>query len=116
MFVNTDIFKEGERGVLIPNWKVKYHHVDVPLLIIGAPAYPLLEWIMKPYSDTGRLTSQQLRLNYWLSRACNVAENAFGCLKARWHCLLKCNDSSLEHVCLQIAACCTLHNIWGAFS
>ena len=86
-------FKEGERGVLFPNWIVKYHHVDVPLLIIGAPAYPLLEWLMKPYSDTGRLTSQQLTFNYRLSRACNVAENAFDCLKARWHCLLKCNDS-----------------------
>ena len=111
VFVNTDLFKNGDRGVLFPNWKVHYHHIAVPLLIIGDPAYPLLEWLMKTYSDTGRLTRQKLYFNYRLSRARNVAENAFGRLKGRWRCLLKRNDSSLEHTCTQIAACCTLHNI-----
>lgn len=115
VFVNSSLFKDGDRGVLFPNQMVKYHHVDVPLLIIGDSAYPLLEWLMKPYSDTGRLTSQQLNFNYQLSRARNVSENAFGRLKARWRCLLKRNDSSLENVCVQVAACCTLHNICETF-
>ena len=111
VFVNTDLFKDGDRGVLFPNTPVKYHHVEIPLFIVGDPAYPLPEWLMKPYSDTGRLTPQQLNFNYRVSRARNFLENAFGCLKARWPCLLKRNDSSLEHVFVQIAACCTLHNI-----
>ena len=95
-----------DRGVLFPNRPVKYHHVNVPLFIVGDPAYSLLEWLMKPYSDTGRLTPHQLNFNYQVSRARNVVENAFGRLKARWRCLLKLNDSSLERV---RPDCCLLH-------
>ena len=106
VFGNTDLYKYGDNGHLFPNCKVRYHNVDVPLLVIGDPAYPLLEWMMKPYSDTGRLTRQQLNFNYRLSRARNVVENAYGQLKARWRCLLKRNDSSLQNVCPD---CCLLH-------
>ena len=115
VFRNTDLYKYGDNGRLFPNWKVQYHNVDVPLSVIGDHAYPLLEWVMKPYSDTGRLTRQQLNFNYHLSRARNVVENAYGRLKARWRCLLKWNGSSLQNVCVQIAACCTLHNICESF-
>ena len=73
----------ADKGLLFPNWKVQYNNVDIPLLIIGDPAYPLLEWLMKPYSDTGRLTRSQLNFNYNLSWARNVVEKAFWCLKAR---------------------------------
>ena len=34
VFVNTDLFKNGDRGLLFPNRPVNYHHVDVPLFII----------------------------------------------------------------------------------
>ena len=115
VFTNTDLYKDGEKGVLFPNSKVSYHGVDVPLMIIGDPAYPLLPWLMKPYSDTGRLTREQLNFNYQLSRARNVVENAYGRLKGRWRCLMMRNDSSIDDVCIQIAACCTLHNICKTF-
>ena len=78
VFINTHLFKDADKELLFPNWKMQYNNVDVPLLIIGNPAYPLLEWLMKPYSDTGRLTRQYLNFNYRLSRARNVVENAFG--------------------------------------
>ena len=58
VFTNTDLYKGGENGVLFPSSKVSYHGVDVPLMIIGDLAYPLLLWLMKPYSDTGRLTRE----------------------------------------------------------
>ena len=85
--------------------------VSVPVHLIGDPAYPLLTWLMKGYSHTGQLSRSQLNYNYRLSRARNVVENAFGRLKGRWRCLLKRNDCDLEFVKLQVAACCTLHNI-----
>ena len=111
MFANTDICRKAQDGLLFPSWKRKIKNVDIPVVLVGDPAYPLLPWLMKPFADTGQLTREQVRFNYRLSRARNVVENAFGHLKARWRCLLKRNDCDLELVQIQVAACCTLNNI-----
>ncbi|XP_063965752.1 peroxisome assembly protein 10-A-like isoform X2 [Lytechinus pictus] len=84
---------------------------DVPLMILGDPAYPLLPWLMKGFADNGRLTEDQTNFNYRLSRARMVIEGSFGRLKGRWRCLLKRNDSALENVTNIVGACCTLHNL-----
>ena len=52
----------------------------VPVVILGDPAYPLLSWLMKPYTGSG-LSDRQRKLNYRLSRAHVVVECAFGRLK-----------------------------------
>lgn len=46
-------------------------------MIIGDPAYPLLPWSMKRFSDNGYLTSDQTKFNYRLSGARMVEEGAF---------------------------------------
>ena len=78
VLVNSELYKKGERGDLFPQMSKRINDVLVPLVILGDPAYPLMSWIMKPYSDNGRLTRQQSVFNYRLSRARVLSENAFG--------------------------------------
>ena len=47
-------------NTLLPNWKGTIVDVDVPLVMLGNPAYPLLPWLMKgfPGPDNGNLTRE----------------------------------------------------------
>ena len=111
VLTNSQIFHETEAGRLFPNITKSINGKDIPLLVVGDPAYPLLPWLMKPYSDTGQLTDKQRRFNYRLSRARIVVECAFGRLKGRWRSLLKRNDMNIHFLPTYVAACCILHNI-----
>uniref|UniRef100_A0A8C9XNI3 Zgc:113227 n=1 Tax=Sander lucioperca TaxID=283035 RepID=A0A8C9XNI3_SANLU len=71
----------------------------------------LANWLMKPFSDTGRLTTEQHTYNYRLSSARLVVEMSFRRLKGRWRCLLKRNDCKLELSKRMALTCCVLHNI-----
>ena len=93
-------------GVLLGQNKVTISGCDVGHHLIGDPAYPLQEWLMKPFSDTGRLTQEQHNYNYRLSSARSVVEMCFGRLKGRWRCLLKINDSKLELSKTMALTCC----------
>ena len=75
---NSKLFQEAEAGTQHPDIKKTICGIDVPLLILRDPAYPLLLWLMKSYTDNGRLNAKQWRFNYQLSRASMVVECAFG--------------------------------------
>ncbi|XP_073699849.1 uncharacterized protein [Garra rufa] len=79
--------------------------------IIGDAAYPAQPWLVKPFTDTGRLTEQQDMFNARISRARVMVETAFGRLKGRWRCLLKRNDCDLDLAREMVVACCILHNL-----
>ena len=50
--------------------------VRVPPLIVGDSAYALSDWLMKPYTDNGNLTREQVNFNKILSMTRVVVENA----------------------------------------
>ena len=47
VLANSEVFKKGQNGALLPQQPKLITGVSVPLLIVGDPAYLLLSWIMK---------------------------------------------------------------------
>ncbi|XP_061565182.1 uncharacterized protein LOC133419782 [Cololabis saira] len=107
----SDLWEVLGDGELLSQKKVTISGCDVGHYLIGDPAYPMQNWLMKPFSDTGRLTPEQRTYNYRLSSARSVVEMCFGRLKGRWRCLLKRNDAKLELAKKMALTCCVLHNI-----
>jgi hypothetical protein len=110
VLTNSDLFAKGQEGTLLPHLSRNINGCSVPLVILGDPAYPLLPWLMKGYPE-GNLNAKKRNFNYRLSRARFVVENAFGRLKGRWKCLAKRNDTTVQFLSTQVAACCILHNV-----
>ena len=58
-------------------------------------AYPLKEFIVKPYAYRGDLNLHEKRYNFSLSKSREVVENTFRKLKGRFQCLSKRLDTSV---------------------
>ena len=84
--------------------------VQVPLVILGNLAYPLLRWLMKPYPNNELTTVSEKACNYRQSRALMVIDNTIGKLKGQWRCLLKQLDFHIDNVPNVVASCITFHN------
>ena len=94
-----------------PTLTWKQYEMGRSALIDLLLAYPLLPWLMKPYTATCRLTREQRHYNYQHSRARMVIENTFGRCKATWRTLHQRIDVATEDVTTVILACFTLNNI-----
>ena len=97
VFANSSLYKKAVAGNLLPHWPKVINGTEVPLVILGDPAYPLKTWLMKPYLDHPGITTKEKIFNYRQSRARMVVENAFGCLKGRWRCLVKQLDMEVSN-------------------
>lgn len=108
---NSPIFQSAEERTLLPDSTELFNTIDVPLLLIGVPAYLLKRWLMKAFPNVAGLNERQKKLNYRLSRARMTVECAFGRLKGRWRCLLMRLDCHLCNASAIVTACCTLSTI-----
>ena len=115
VFANSSLYAKASKQQLFPSWSHNLDGVDIPLVILGDPAYPLLPWLMKPYIENEHTPADQKLYNYRQSRARMVVENAFGRLKGRWRCLLKWMDFKLENIPTIVATCVVLHNMCEMF-
>ncbi|XP_065437712.1 uncharacterized protein LOC101931329 isoform X1 [Chrysemys picta bellii] len=109
VFRNSGLFRRLQEGIYFPDHKITVGDVEMPIVILRDPAYPLMPWLMKPY--IGALDSEKELFNYPLSKCRMVVEYAFGRLKGRWRSLLTRSDLSETNIPIVIAACCVLHNL-----
>ena len=101
--------EEGTLG-LPPPEPLPHDDHPMPYTIVGDDAFPMREWLMKPYPH--RFMSKEERIfNYRLSRARRVVENAFGILAHRFRCMLKTFQQKPQNVETIVMACCVLHNL-----
>ena len=99
MFTDSTLFHKGKEGTLYPSCNKNISGLSVPLVILGDPVYPLLPWLMKPYSNNGHLTSAQK--GRIVVEMVDLKEDGVFCLNG-----LVCLDKTP----MIVAACCVLHN------
>lgn len=83
--------------------------VSSPYVFVADDAFPLTNYIMKPYSHK-ELTEGQRRFNYMLSRNRRVVENAFGILANRFQVLFAPIFREPNEAIKVALACICLHN------
>lgn len=112
VFRNSSLYTSVCSGAFIPDTTVyqMISGVRVPPLILGDSAYPLKDWLMKPYVDHGNLSREEINFNNLLSITRVVVENVFGRLKGRFNSIGKRLDLNANNCCTVTAACCVLHN------
>jgi hypothetical protein len=73
--------------------KLPLSDMELPFVILGDEAYPLLSYLMRPYPKRQLIESRRL-FNYRLSSVRRVVESAFGILAGKWRILNKPIETS----------------------
>ncbi|XP_034681329.1 protein ALP1-like [Vitis riparia] len=87
---------------------VRNHHVRP--YIVGDWCYPLLSFLLTPFSPNGSGASGQNLFDAALMKGRSVVVEAIGLLKGRWRILQDLNVG-MNHAPQTIVACCVLHNL-----
>ena len=79
--------------------------------ILGDSVYPILNWVLTPYRDTGHLTPAQRRYNTTQASIRSIVERAFGLLKGRFVRLRYIHQKEVLTIVTTVFASCVLHNV-----
>ena len=111
VFRNCNLYSALEQNTLnIPKESVLPGTQQLfPFVIVAEDAFPLREYIMKPYSQHS-LTAEKRVFNYRLSRARRTVENALDILANRFRLFMTPMNLSPEKAEVVTLACCVLHN------
>lgn len=101
IFTNSTVRESLENGSLnFPPWGV----------ILGDDAFPMKNYLMKPFTRHNAFTRNENIFNYRLSRARRVVENALGILAMRFRIYRRPIMLAPEKVDDIVKATCALHN------
>ena len=110
VFQNSQMYQVLRDGTIPQCRRIVVPDEDpIPVFLLGDPAYPLMPYLMKEYSNGGATVQEQ----YFGMTRCQsrmVIECAFGRLKARFGCLKRAMDINLNDLPYVIYACFVLHN------
>ena len=117
VFRNSNLFAalEGNSLNIPPPEPLTQQDFNLPYLLVADAAFPLKEYILKPYSQAG-LTKERRIFNYRLSRARRIVENAFGILSNRFRVFMNPIQLAPEKVEDIVFASCSLHNFLSSKS
>ncbi|XP_048512529.1 protein ALP1-like [Athalia rosae] len=101
---------EGDRFQLPSSRAVSSDGPILPYVLVADEAFPLTEYMMRPYPRSRALDRRKKVFNYRLSRARRVVESAFGILAAKWRIFRKPIEASVPTAKKIVQAACCLHN------
>lgn len=113
IFRNSELFSAvEENGDLLngPRFELGDGN-SIPQYILGDSCFPLLPWILTPFSDKASLKSYEQAFNSAHNRGMELVDTAFGRIRSQWQILSKeWKEECIEYFPYVIVTCCLLHN------
>ncbi|XP_018392083.1 PREDICTED: uncharacterized protein LOC108771336 [Cyphomyrmex costatus] len=109
---NANLVKKFERNEINVSdaEDISENGPKLPYCLAGDEAFPLKEYLLRPYPGKGGLTKETNIFNYRLSRARQKIENLFGAITCHWRILRKPIIGKVETVEKIVQAIICLHN------
>lgn len=109
-FRESSLFNKLTSGQVLTDSMITIQGHQLRPYLAGDWCYPLLSFLLVPFSSNGSGTPAQNLFDATLMRGRSVVEQAIGLLKGRWRMLQDLNVG-LNHAPQTIVACCVLHNL-----
>lgn len=115
---NTGVFKNSMIGQLLERKELNLPlpeplYENGPILsyvLVGDEAFPLTDYMMRPYPGKSGLTLEKCIYNYRLSRARRTSENVFAILASQWRILRRPIIAKVSNATKMVQAIVCLHN------